>query len=256
MRPIARLAILAATAFHLLSAQDWPQWGQNPQHTGRVNVAAQKPDAILGEYAYDHLADAMRADFGGNLLVHYMAPIVVGGDVYTLSRGDSRWVSCQPFLPGRLCGSQLWNQMEWGVTRLAKDPSTGKLEKRWTAMSDWKPAPDNGSGWEPVFHPAVHGDFLYTPGAGGMLMKFHRDSGELLDCHTPFTEKNPNRVTVSPIVIAANGAAYYAVIQFAPSQPWTSETQGSWLVKVDLETGEASKPPSRTSSPMLRSPAS
>ena len=30
--------------------QGWTQWGQNPRHTGAVNVAAQRPEVIQGEF--------------------------------------------------------------------------------------------------------------------------------------------------------------------------------------------------------------
>jgi len=129
-----------------LAGQSWPQWGQNPRHTGMAGVSGQKPQQVLGEYTYDLLAEQMRRDSGESLLVHYMAPLVDGAEVFTLSRGNSEWVSCRT---GETpCGTARWAQMEWGVTKLRD--AGGGLEKQWSVVSSWKPPPDNGSGWEPV----------------------------------------------------------------------------------------------------------
>ena len=44
---IAKIALglvsLSVTAF----AQDWPQWGQNPQHSGSIPVLGQSPNQKL-----------------------------------------------------------------------------------------------------------------------------------------------------------------------------------------------------------------
>jgi hypothetical protein len=40
---------LVALAF----GEDWLQWGQNAQHTGRALVLAQNPSRILGDLIYD-----------------------------------------------------------------------------------------------------------------------------------------------------------------------------------------------------------
>ena len=220
-----RVPILCLLTTLTAFSQDWRQWGQNPQHSGAVSVVGQPQTRILGQFQYDHLADEMRNDFGGNLLVHYMAPLVDGDEVYTLNRGESKWVSCRAgVIP---CGTQLWQQMEWGVTKLQG------LEKQWTFLSTWKPIPDNGSAWEPVFHPALHGDFLYVPAAAGMVMKVDRKTGELVDCFNPFEDTDPNRFVVSPLTIDANGAVYYTVMKLSPAAPWAVDVQGAFLVKVD-----------------------
>ena len=146
-----------------MNAQSWQQWGQNPRHTGAVSIAGQKPVRLFGQFTYDSLADQIRQDTGGNLLVHYMAPLVDGDEVFIMSRGDSQWISCRS-APAP-CGPQRWRKMQWGITKLGTGTDR-KLEKLWTAMSSWKPAPDNGSGWEPVFHPALFGNFLLRAGPG------------------------------------------------------------------------------------------
>lgn len=215
--------LLACTA----NAQSWPQWGQNPQHTGAVRTAGQKPDSLLGQFTYDPLADQIRGN--GDLLVHYMAPLVDGDEIFTMSRGDSQWISCLTNLPP--CGTQRWPQMQWGVTKLRSD-SQG-LEPQWTVLSSWTPPPDNGSGWEPVFHPALSGKHLYVPAGSGMVMKLDRKTGEQLDCFKPFGDDDPNMYVSSPLTIDAQGSLYYTAMKLDPAAPWTQDVQEAWLVKVD-----------------------
>ena len=226
------LFLLAIPAF----AQSWTQWGQNPRHSGAVNVVGQRQTGLISQYAYDHLADRMRADFGGNLLTHYMAPLVDGDEVYTLTRGESTWVSCRSgVIP---CGTQRWNQMEWGVTKL-QSSADNKLDKQWSFLSNWKPAPNNSSGWEPVFHPALYGDALYVPAEAGMVMKVDRKTGELLDCFHPFPDEDLNRVVVSPLTIDGNGVMFYTVIDFDPQSAWGLDVRGAFLVKLDTNSRES-----------------
>jgi hypothetical protein len=211
----------------VVNAQDWQQWGQNSRHTGAVGVAGQKPDRVIGWFTYDDLADQMRG--GGDLLVHYMAPLVDGDDIFTMSRGDSTWVSCTN--SPSPCGTQRWGRMTWGVTRL--HAGTGSLSKVWTALSSWKPLPDDGSGWEPVFHPALSGGFVYAPGAAGALLKFDRQSGALVQTLQPFGETDPDRYVVSPVTVGDDGSLYYTVVKVDAAQPWNLDAKEAWLVKFD-----------------------
>ncbi len=112
-KSMAALAVFIGLSGLAAHAQDWPQWGQNARHTGSVSVVAQKPWELLGQFTYDPLADQIRGS--GELLVHYMAPLVSGNALFILSRGNSARVSCatnpQP------CGTARWPLMTWGVTR-------------------------------------------------------------------------------------------------------------------------------------------
>ncbi|MFN7934615.1 MAG: hypothetical protein U0R19_14895 [Bryobacteraceae bacterium] len=175
------------------------------------------------------MADQIRQDTGGSLLVHYMAPLVDGDEVFTMSRGASRWLSCRN--NPEPCGPRRWEQMEWGVTKLRN--TGGALRDEWTTMSTWKPAPDNGSGWEPVFHPVLHGPFVYVPADSGMIMKLDRQSGAVLECIQPFPENDPNRFVTSPLTLDSDGSLYYTVMQLDASAPWTSDVQGAWLIKIN-----------------------
>jgi hypothetical protein len=50
----------------------------------------------------------------------------------------------------------------------------------WEFASDWKPEPD-ASGelgdWEPVFHAAMAGQYIYGPGLGGSAWKLNKGAG-------------------------------------------------------------------------------
>lgn len=210
--------------------QGWTQWGQNPRHTGAVSVSAQRPEVIHGEFLYDPLAEAMRNDSNGNLLVHYMAPIVDGQDVFMMTR-EGDWRSCREFL--QPCGTALWSRMQWNVTRLQWEG--GKLTPKWTTDSKWKPAPDTGSRWEPVFHPVLVGQYIYAPSSAGMVMKIDRDSGRVMEQINPFGEENPNMYVAGPLTADDAGNLYYNAIQLAPTNPWTSEVAGAWLVKIGAD---------------------
>jgi hypothetical protein len=153
-------------------------------------------------------------------------------------------VSCDTNPPP--CGAQLWSEMTWGVTKL--HAGTDGLHKVWTALSSWKPAPDNGSGWEPVFHPALHGRFVYAPGDAGSLMRFDRRSGMLVDRLQPFDDDDPTRYVVSPVTVDADGTVYYTVLKLDAAQPWSADSEEGWLVKFD-SGNQASKISFRTHSP-------
>ncbi len=56
----------------------------------------------------------------------------------------------------------------WNEARFTWE--AGALVEKWRFASDWKPTPDDQgglSGWEPVFHPAIAGDYVVVPGMGG-----------------------------------------------------------------------------------------
>src|ERR1700738_5089652 len=150
--PLQRTALAGLTAAAALlqvaarvNAADWPQWGRTPGHGASASVAAQPIGAILADFVYDPFAAAASAESGGNLVAHYPVPLLDGADVY-MEVKTGAYVSCSP-------------------------PGSGK------------PAPDSGaggsglSGWEPVFHPALAGDFLYVPGRGGSVFRVSKDTG-------------------------------------------------------------------------------
>jgi hypothetical protein len=75
----------------------WPQWGQNPQHTGNLPVTGQPPQAKLTDQTFDPFVRQEIAESGA-LLTHYQAPLVNGNNVF-MEFKSGKYISCQP--PGR-----------------------------------------------------------------------------------------------------------------------------------------------------------
>ena len=215
--------------------QNWNQWGQNARHTGTVSVSGQRLEAAIAEFQYDPLADALRQDAGGDLLVHYMAPIVDGNDVFIMTR-VGEWSSCFTVLPP--CGTGLWNYMQWNVTRLSW--SNGKLVQKWSTPSHWRPAPDNGSSWEPVFHPVLVGQYIYTPSNAGTLLKIDRETGEPVARLNPFDGRDASIYVTGPLTAGNDGSIYYNAMKWNPSGPWSVNVDGAWLVRIGAD-GVAAK---------------
>ena len=109
------LAWLSATAF----GQGWPQWGQNPQHTGSTPVLGQFPAQKLANLTYDPFVVQEQAENGGELLAHYQAPLINGQDVF-MEFISGTYVSCNP--PGSYtpfpCGTDNWFNQIWNEKRL------------------------------------------------------------------------------------------------------------------------------------------
>src|SRR5947209_11444200 len=88
-RPLVLFAVLSLASLPGWSedgprSQGWPQWGQNPQHTGVVNVPGQHAKKLLDDVIYDPFVDAEKADpfSSDDLGVHYQVPLTDGDDVY------------------------------------------------------------------------------------------------------------------------------------------------------------------------------
>src|SRR2546428_2921401 len=74
-----------------VSGPAWPQWAQNPQHTGFLNVVGQDLNQNLANIVYDPLvpdemAAILKATGTADLLVHYQVPLVDGNDVFMESK--------------------------------------------------------------------------------------------------------------------------------------------------------------------------
>src|SRR5438445_569468 len=72
-----------------LNAQDWPQWGLNPQHTLTLpNTVGQPLNRNLVNIIYDFNTDAEKADpFAQNGLdVHYQVPLIDGSSVFMATK--------------------------------------------------------------------------------------------------------------------------------------------------------------------------
>lgn len=241
------LAALSAAAF----AQGWPQWGQNPQHSGAIPVAGQSPSGVLAHMVYDPFVAQEQAENGGELLAHYQVPLTNGQDVF-MEFISGNYVSCNP--PGSYtpfpCGNDNWFNQVWNEKRLHWQ--NGQLAETWSFASDWKPEPDAGGelgGWQPVFHAALTSDAVWVPGAGGSVFKLSMDSGNLLGRFNPFGSTiDPNTFVSSPITVDAQGNIYYNVLKLnitndpTTNDPWSygpnfdgnnvTDIPDAWLVKI------------------------
>ena len=71
MRFKQRGLLLAAgllSAGLVLFAEGWPQWGQNPQHSGSIATLGQNPASKLASMVYDPFVSQEQAENGGELL--------------------------------------------------------------------------------------------------------------------------------------------------------------------------------------------
>src|SRR5947209_6410456 len=152
----------------VLFADGWPQWGQNPQHSGSINTIGQSPNRKLASMVYDPFVAQEQAENSGELLAHYQAPLTDGQDVF-MEFISGNYVACSP--PGSYtpfpCGNDNWFNQVWSEKRLHWEG--GQLVEKWSFASDWKPEPDAGGelgGWQPVVHAALSGGNVGLRGAG------------------------------------------------------------------------------------------
>lgn len=205
-------------------SQGWPQWGQDAQHHGVSPATAQNARRILADVVYDPFTSAEKADpfAGGELLVHYQVPLVDGQAVFMEVKG------------GAYTGIEHWDTQTWGEERLVW--RNGHLTAQWAVTSDWKPEPFGegigGPYFEPVFHAALAGRFLYLPGASGSVLKVNKASGRVLARISPFGQ-DPDTYVAGPLTTDPAGNVYYNAIRLQHGQEWTADVAGAWLVKID-----------------------
>ena len=92
---------------------------------------------------------------------------------------------------------------------------------------------DGLAGWEPVFHAAVWNGFVFVPGAGGTIYKLNESDGSLVTQYkVPGRQIVQSRYVSGPLTIDAHGNLYFNVIQLDPTNPWSVDIRGAWLVKI------------------------
>jgi len=232
-------------------AQDWPQWGQNPQHSGFVATVGQSPNRKLASQTYDPFVAQERAENSGELLTHYQAPLTDGQDVF-MEFLSGNYVSCNA--PGSYtpfpCGNDNWFNQTWNEKRLHWEG--GRLIEKWSFSSDWKPEPDASGelgGWQPVFHAALNDDGVWVPGAGGTVFKLNRGTGHVITRFNPFGSTiDPHTFVSGPITADNQGNIYYNVLKLnitddpSTNDPWgfgpnfdgngPTDIPEAWLVKI------------------------
>jgi hypothetical protein len=243
---LSRLAFLLRSAiFSMLvaavvplpsSAQNpaWPQWGQNPQHTGFLAVAGQSLQAKLSDQIFDPFTAQEMAESKGALLMHYQVPLVNGSNIYMMFKTGT-YNSCDP--PGSgvpfPCGPNDWSTEIWNETDLQWQ--NGQLVPVWNFATDWTPVPNDYAlgGWEPLFQPALAGTYVYVPGAGGTIYQLDQTTGVVLQQINPFgTTEDPTKFVSGGLTADNLGDIYYNVIQVVLAWPWDSEVVNSWIVEV------------------------
>lgn len=230
------LFLVRGRAVHAQGAADWPQWGRTAQHSGFSPAVGQSPSAQLADITFDPFVAQEQAEAGGDLLAHYQAPLVDGSNVL-IEVKTGTYVSCQPPGSGHPfpCGPDAWNQEIWNERAYAWQGST--LVQSWNFQSDWKPEPNGGAlgGWEPVFHAALGGGFVYVPGFAGSIYKLNESDGTQVAQYKPFSTDDPNTYVSGPLTIDPRGNVYYNLVKLNGTNPWGSNVQGAWLVRVTAQ---------------------
>jgi hypothetical protein len=216
------VAVLLATCggFGLLDAvsPSWPQWAQNPQHTGFLNVVGQDLNRILANIVYDPLVPDEQALNDGDLLVHYQVPLVDGNDVYMASKSGQYHKGSYD--------SEQWHQNRFSW-------QNGQLVPVWTFDSDWTAPGSQKDFWEPVYHAVLANGFVYDPGAGGTIFKLDKADGRAVSRINPFGVIHPFTFTVSPLTADGDGNIYYNVVKLHDNGGfYHNDAVDSWLVKV------------------------
>ncbi len=237
----ALVAGLAITATLAPAAADgpinWPQWGQNPQHQGFVDVAGQNLNKILADLVYDPNVPAEMASTGGDLLAHYQAPLLHENDVFMEFKG------------GTFTDADHWNTQTWSERRYHWED--GQLVEKWSHLTSWKPEPNgpgNGQsskqdrlglgGWEPVFHAVLANGSVYVPDADGTITKLAMGDGSVVSQIDPGYPARANTTTfvAGPLSADSAGNVYFNAIQLDNTHPWgddyVTDIADSWLVKV------------------------
>src|ERR1043165_5852018 len=208
--------LLVAPAFSQIPA--WPQWAQNPQHTGAVSIIGQNLNRNLVNIVYDPLVPAEQAATGGDLLAHYQAPLVDGDDVFMVFKSGTYNI-------------HNYSTQKWGENRFQW--VNGQLVLQWSYLSDWNPPGSAFDFWEPVFPPVLSGQYLYVPGSAGSIVKLNRANGSVAGRIQPFSDFNQNRFTASPLTVDGAGNIYYNVLQLRRNSDFFSQDAvDSWLVKI------------------------
>jgi hypothetical protein len=108
---------------------------------------------------------------------------------------------------GDQCGARAQRSLIHLSVKAYRWTDSGLVEK-WTYASDWKPAPYDITDWEPPMQPAVAGDFIWIPGAGGTLDQVDRATGQRKQRIDPF--KDARWFAVSGVTASRRGELYYA----------------------------------------------
>jgi hypothetical protein len=228
MRTHVSLVLVLLLLAPLALAQDWPQWGYDPQHASKVSQVGQNLNQNIVNIVYDPLVPqemAESAPFFGEpvLLAHYQAPLVDGNDVYMMFKTGQYNV-------------HNYQSQNWGETKYTWNGPHTQLNVAWQFASDYKAPGQLFTNWEPVFHPALANGSLYVPGKGGSIFRVNKTTGVGTRINPFPTDEGGVRANldvVTPITADTSGNLYYAAVQFTNDVDiFHDDIVGSWLVKV------------------------
>ena len=75
--------LMFVTVTALLHAQGWPEWGQNPQHSGAIATVGQSPDRQRARASSTiRSSRASRPYILASCSLHHQAPLTDGQDVF------------------------------------------------------------------------------------------------------------------------------------------------------------------------------
>jgi len=210
----------------------WTQLGGNAAHTGTACAPAQGFNSVLASVTVDPFVDQEVIDTNAQtdqsaLTAHYQAPLVSGDDVYVETKSGT-YTNCAIIITnasglvtgtesadGGPCGQDAWDSQVWGETHYHWQ--SGALVQMASFESDWKPEPGAFATWEPLFHPALDGNLLWVPGAGGTVFRVDRLSMLQLARVNPFGSTiDTNTFVAGPITVAPDGTVLYNVVHVAP----------------------------------------
>ena len=196
-------------------------------------MAAQPLDAILADVVYDPFVAAEANEGGGQLDVHYAAPLVEDGAIY-IEVKTGTYLPCPHPPSGAPCGAEAWDLQTWNVQKLMWQGGT--LVPAWTFESDWKPEPNGGgalSGWEPVFHPVLARGSLFVPGAGGTVFQVDKTTGRAAARINPFSTLDSSTFVAGGLAADDAGNIFYNAMRLDPFNAWGANVLGAWLVRID-----------------------
>ena len=232
----ASLLAFAVLAHDQSPLCDWTQWGGSFLHWGQVCAKGQDAKQALAELTFDPFVPEEKAESFGNLVAHYQVPLLAGNDVYVMVK-DGSYLPCDP--PGSFepfpCGPFAWDSQVWTEKRLRWQG--GKLVEKWSFASDWKPVPAVfTSTWEPMFQPALSGNDLWVPGAGGTVFKLDSKSGAVRERINPFgPDIDPLLHVAGGITPDRSGNVYYNVLRVDPEDPFFFFDARSFLVRIGTD---------------------
>ncbi len=237
-------ALLCATRQSVQAADggkplpDWMQWANTPQHTGATSAVGQTLNRQLADFTFDPFVSQEQAESNGELLAHYQVPLVDRKQVFLEFKTGS-YDSCDPPGSGQPypCGPDAWNTQIWNERAFLW--KKGALVESWNFQSDWKPEPDHNAngqnpglhGWEPVFHAALANGFVFVPGFAGSIYKLKEADGTTVAHYMPFGS-DPNTFVAGPLTVDGSGNVYYNALALDPTNPWSSDVRGSYLVRI------------------------